>query len=59
MKLNDKIYINNYDGTYTPALFKADISDTLALVKPKAKFCKGGYGTTITCLKRLLVTQTN
>jgi hypothetical protein len=59
MTLNDKVYIDNQDGTYTSALFKGDISDTLALVKPKEKFCKGGYGQTITCLKKLIVTEVN
>lgn len=57
MKLNDEVYINNQDGTYTPALFKGDISDTLAFVKPKERFIKGGYGTTITCLKKLIVKE--
>lgn len=57
MKLNDNIYINNQDGTYTPALFKGEINDSLVFVKPKERFCKGGYGTTITCLKKLVVTE--
>jgi hypothetical protein len=57
MKFNDSVFINNQDGTFTPALFKGDISDTLAFVKPKEKFFKSGYGTTITCLKKLIVTN--
>lgn len=54
MKLNDKVYIENQDGTYTPALFKGDINDKLAYVQPKEKFQRGGYGMTITCLKKLI-----
>lgn len=59
VKLNDKVYINNYDGTYTPALYKGEISEKLVLVKPKEKFKKGGYGQTISCLKKAIVTETN
>lgn len=55
MEINDKIFINNCDGTYTPALFKGDISETLALVRPKVGFFK--YGHTISCLKKLIVTE--
>lgn len=55
LNIGDNVYIDNCDGTYTPALFIGDISDTLVLVKPKES--KGGYGTNITCLKKLIVTE--
>lgn len=58
MYLNQKVYIDNQDGTFTPALYKGDSSSTeheLCFVKPKEKFIKGGYGMTITCLKKFVV----
>lgn len=50
-QMNEKVYINEF-GKYVPALFKGYINDRLCYVKPKAKFIKGGYGTTITCLTK-------
>jgi hypothetical protein len=57
MKLNQKIYINNYDGTYTPALFKGFIDNDCCLVKPKERFVRGGYGMTITALTKNILTE--
>ncbi len=57
MKLNQKVYINNYDGTYTPALFKGFLDNECCLVKPKEIFVKGGYGTTVTVLTKHILTE--
>lgn len=57
MKLNQKVYINNYDGTYKPALFKGFLDNECCLVKPKEIFVKGGYGTTITSLTKNIMTE--
>lgn len=51
-EFNELVYINEFDGKYTPALFKGDINNTLCYVKPKALFIKGGYGATVTCLTK-------
>lgn len=51
-KFNEPVYINGFDGRYTPALFKGDINNTICYVKPKALFVKGGYGTIISCLTK-------
>lgn len=50
-KLNEKVLIPSLDNPdkETEALFKGYINDKVCYVKPKAKFVKGGYGTTITC----------
>lgn len=57
MELNQKVYINNYDGTYTPALFKGFLDDECCLVKPKEIFVKDGHGTTITALIKNILTE--
>jgi hypothetical protein len=57
MNMNDKVYINNFDGTYTPALFKGYLDNYCCLIKPKKKFAKGGYGITITALLKNVLTE--
>lgn len=49
--INEKVLIPSLDSPNkeVEALFKGYIDDKLCYVKPKAKFVKGGYGTTITC----------
>lgn len=49
-EINDIVYIENKKGNYTPCLFKGYINEKTCFVKPKEKFQKGGYGTTITAL---------
>lgn len=50
-KIGQKVYIpSGTDGKYTEALFKGYVSETLCMVKPRERFVKGGYGTTITSL---------
>lgn len=50
-KIGQKVYIpSGTDGKYTEAIFKGYISETLCMVKPRERFVKGGYGTTITSL---------
>lgn len=51
-ELNEKVLIPSLDNPNkeTVALFKGYISETQCYVKPKTRFVKGGYGTTITCL---------
>ena len=51
-KFNEKVYITEFDGRYTLALFKGDINNNLCFVKPKARFIKGRYGTTVSCLTK-------
>lgn len=51
-KLNEQVFIDSHDGRYTPALFKGDINNALCYVAPKARFRRGGYGTTVTCLTK-------
>ena len=55
--LNQNVYINNQDGTYTRAIFKgySTKDPDVCFVKPKEKFVKGGYGMTITCLTKKVV----
>ena len=57
MKLNQKVYINNYDGTYKPALFKGFLDNECCLVKPKERFARNGYGTTVTVLTKHILTE--
>jgi hypothetical protein len=60
MNVNDKIYINNFDGTYTPALFKGYLDNDCCLVKPQERYLKSGYvgyGITITALVKNIVTE--
>ena len=57
IELNQKVYINNYDGTYTPALFKGFLDNECCLIKPKERFIRGGYGMTITALVKNILTQ--
>ena len=51
-KVDEKVLIPSLDSPNKEAvaLFKGYINETLCYVKPKARFVKGGYGTTITCL---------
>ncbi|MGN0514397.1 MAG: hypothetical protein ACI4GD_08960 [Lachnospiraceae bacterium] len=49
-KINEICYIENDKGNITPCLFKGYINEKLCFVKPKERFRKGGYGTTITAL---------
>lgn len=49
-KFNEIVYIENEKGKYTQCLFKGYINEKTCLIKPKEKFKKGGYGTTITSL---------
>lgn len=49
-EINEIVYIENEKEKYTPCLFKGYISEKTCFVKPKERFKKGGYGTTITAL---------
>lgn len=52
--INDTVYIDLGCGEFQQALFKGYINEKLCYVKPKERFVKGGYGTTITCLNSKL-----
>lgn len=50
-EVGQKVYIpSGDDEKYIEAVFKGYISETLCLIKPRERFVKGGYGTTITSL---------
>lgn len=49
-KINEVVYIEGDKGKYIPCLFKGYINGKTCFVKPREKFKKGGYGTTITAL---------
>lgn len=49
-EFNEVVYIENEKGKYTQCLFKGYINEKTCLIKPREKFKKCGYGTTITSL---------
>lgn len=57
MNMNDRVYINNYDGTYTPAIFKGYLENDCCLIKPKERFARGGYGMTRTALLKNILEE--